>query len=146
MLARVVVAVVIAAVPASCASEPAPVTEADYLVDLQSICAETTVTLDALPQPPDQITVADFATSAANALDNEAEQTRSLDVPDDIDDDHRAFIRNTDEQAAAWRSIATVGEDSDELGELTVRFGELIRGRNDLADAMNAPGCRRGDV
>lgn len=130
----------------ACASEPAPVTEADYLVDLQAICVATTATFDALPQPPEQISVADFATSAASALDNESERARSLEVPDSLDDDHRAFIRNTDEQAETWRAIATAGDDNAQLGELTVRVGELIRGRNDLVDEMGAPGCRRGDV
>ena len=131
---------------AACASEPAEVTPADYLADLQSICVDTTATLDALPRPPEQISVADFATSAAGALDNESERARTLDVPDELTDDHRAFVLNTDEQVIAWRAIATVGDDSARLDELTVRIGELIRGRNDLVDEMGATGCRRGDV
>jgi hypothetical protein len=131
---------------AACASEPVAVTPADYLADLQEICVDTTTTLDALPRPPEQISVADFATSAAGALDNESERTRALDVPDDLADDHRAFVRNTDEQVTAWRAIATVGDDSARLDELTIRIGELIRGRNDLVDEMGATDCRRGDV
>ena len=131
---------------AACGSDAVEVTPADYLADLQSICAGTTATLDALPRPPEQIAVADFATSAAGALDNEAERARALDVPDELADDHRAFVRNTDEQVTAWRSIATVGDDSARLDELTVRVGELIRGRNDLVDEMGATDCRRGDV
>jgi len=131
---------------AACASEPAEVTPADYLADLQSICVDTTATLDALPRPPEQISVADFATSAASALDNESERARALDVPDELSDDHRAFVLNTDEQAVAWRAIATVGDDSARLDELTVRIGGLIRGRNDLVDEMGAAACRRGDV
>ena len=132
---------------AACGSETAPVTEADYLADLQSICVDTASTLDAIPQPPEQISVAAFATSAAGALDNEAEQARTLDVPDTLADDHRAFVLNTDEQAIAWRAIATAGDDAARLDELTVRIGELVRGRNDLVDEMGAStGCRRGDV
>ena len=130
----------------ACASEPTPITAADYRADLQAICVDTTATLDALPQPPEQISVSDFATSAASALDNEAERARSLEVPDELADDHRAFVRNTDEQAVAWRAVATVGDDGARLDDLTVRIGELIRGRNDLVDEMGAPGCRRGDV
>jgi hypothetical protein len=129
---------------AACADEPAPVTEADYLADLQEICADTTDTIDALPQPPEEIPVAAFAASAASTLDNEAERARALEVPDGIADDHRAFVRNTDEQAATWRAIAEAADD--ELDELVVRVGELIRGRNDLVLEMGAPGCRRGDV
>ena len=143
---RVSVVAFCIALLAACGSEAAPVTEADYLADLQSICVDTTATLDAIPQPPEQISVADFATSAAGALDNEAEQARALGVPDEIAGDHRAFVRNTDEQVVAWRAIATVGDDSARLDELTVRIGELVRGRNDLVDEMGATGCRRGDV
>lgn len=140
-VAAVIVAVTLTT---SCTSEPAQVTPADYLADLQEICADTTVTLEALPRPPEQITVAEFATSAASALDNESEQARTLEVPTEMGEPHRAFIRNTDDQAVTWRSIATAGEDR--LGELTVRVGELIRGRNDLVDEIGAPGCRRGEV
>jgi len=129
---------------AACSSEPTTVTSADYLEALESVCAQTTTTLDALPRPPEQITVADFATSAASALDNESSRARALAVPADAADNHRAFIRNTDEQATAWRSIATSSDD--QLDEFTVRVGELIRGRNDLVDGMGAPGCRRGEV
>jgi hypothetical protein len=147
MNARVVaISLGVLGVLTACASEPVVVTPADYLADLQSICVDTTSALDALPRPPEQISVADFATSAAGALDNEAERARALDVPDDLADDHRAFVRNTDEQVVAWRAIATVGDDSARLDELTVRIGELIRGRNDLVDEMAAPDCRRGDV
>jgi hypothetical protein len=144
--AHLPVALIALALLAACASEPIEVTPADYLADLQSICVDTTATLDALPRPPEQISVADFATSAAGALDNEAERARALDVPDDLAEDHRAFVRNTDEQVVAWRAIATVGDDSARLDELTVRVGELIRGRNDLVDEMGATDCRRGDV
>lgn len=140
--ARVTLALIAIAGVTACSSDPVELTAADYLADLQAICAETTATLEALPQPPDQITVTDFATSASSALGNEAERARSLDVPDELDGDHRAFIGNTDDQAAAWREIATGGD----LNDLTVRIGELIRGRNDLVDEMGAPACRRGEV
>ena len=138
--------VTIVLVVAACGSEPTPVTDADYLADLQAICADTTATLDALPRPPEQISVVDFAVSAANALDDEAERARSLDVTRDLASDHRAFVRNTDEQAAAWRAISTTEQGDAQFGELTVRVGELIRGRNDLVDEMGAPEGRRGDV
>jgi hypothetical protein len=139
-------AICLVALVTACGSEPAAVTVADYLDGLEAICADTTAVIDALPRPPEQISVAEFATSAASALDNEAERARALRVPDDAASDHRAFVRNTDDQAAAWRTIATAGQDSAELGELTVRLGELIRGRNDLADEMGADACRRGEV
>ena len=104
------------------------------------ICGDTTSTLDALPQPPEQITVTDFATSAASALDNESERSRSLQVPDELAADHRAFVRNTDEQAEAWREIATVEEGNARFGELTV-----LRRRVDPRSQRprRRDGCRR---
>ncbi len=144
MLARLVAICLITL--AACASEPVEVTDAEYLAELEAICADTSATFEALPSPPEQVSVADFATSAANALDNEAERARALDVADGLAADHRAFVRNTDEQAAAWRAIASTTQDDARLGELTVQLGELIRGRNDLVVEMGAPGCRRGEV
>ena len=127
---------------ASCASEPAEVTEAEYLVELQAVCNETSAALDALPDPPEQISVADFASEAARLLDAEAEQARRLDPPSSLADDHRAFIRNTDEQATAWRTIAEGG--TDDLDTATTQVAQLVLGRNDLVEEMGAPDCRRG--
>jgi hypothetical protein len=127
---------------AACSSEPADVTEADYLAELEAVCLETTSGLDALPDPPEQISVADFASEAARLLGAEAEQVRRLDVPSSIADDHRAFIRNTDEQSAAWQVIADGG--TDDLVTATTQVGALVLGRNDLADEMGVPACRRG--
>lgn len=126
---------------AACGSEPAEVTEADYLADLDAVCIETTAALDALPDPPEQISVTDFASEAARILDSEAEQVRRLDPPASLADDHRAFIRNTDEQSTAWLAVAAGGDD---LVTATTQVGQLVLGRNDLADEMGAPGCRRG--
>jgi hypothetical protein len=128
---------------AGCGSEPVTVTSADYLAELETICVATAATIDALPTPPEEISVTDFATSAANALDNEAEQARSLAVPADLAEDHRAFVLNTDDQATAWRAIA---EDPADLDASTTLIGQLVRGRNDLVDDMGASECRRGDV
>lgn len=127
---------------AACSSEPAVVTEADYLAELEAVCIETAAALDALPEPPEQISVVDFASEAARILDAEAEQVRRLDVPSTIADDHRAFVRNTDEQSAAWEVIA--GGGTDDLVTATTQVGQLVLGRNDLADEMGASACRRG--
>ena len=127
---------------ASCASEPAEVTDAEYLAELQAVCTATSAGLDALPDPPEQISVADFASEAARLLDAEAEQARRLDPPSSVADDHRAFIRNTDEQATAWRTLADGG--TEDLDDVTTQVGQLVLGRNDLVDEMGAPDCRRG--
>ena len=90
-------------------------TAADYLGELEAICADTAAQLDALPDPPDGITVTDFATQASSILTDEAEQFRGLDVPADLDDDHRALIANDEDQAAGWTDLAAaaVGGSAD---------------------------------
>jgi hypothetical protein len=135
-------AVVVAGVLASCDEEAPVVTEAEYLADLDAICSDTTAELAALPLPPEQISVTDFATSAASALTSEAERMRRLDVPTDLDDDHRALVLNTDDQAAAWRQVATDAAAGEEAFG-TQRIGELILGRNDLVTEMGADDCVR---
>lgn len=131
-----------AALLASCDEEPPVMTEADYLAELDAICADTTAELAALPVPPEQISVTDFATGAAEALSAEAERMRRLDAPADLDGDHRALVLNTDDQAAAWREVAAdaaVGETTFD----TQRIGELTLGRNDLAAEIGADACVR---
>jgi hypothetical protein len=138
---------------AGCAEGEAPVTRADYLADLQTICASTTEELDALPDPPELITVADFATSAADSLDREAQRIDRLVVPDDDDPDadpdgdHRAFVRNTQDQADAWRSIADADRaGSADIADTTELIAQLVGGRNELAEQMGAAGCVRGGL
>jgi hypothetical protein len=148
---EIVVVLCLVGVGASCGDTAEPVTFDDYLADLQSICASTTDQLLALPAVPEQIAVSDLATSAASLLEDEANQVSRLDVPagddvtvDDLDGDHRAFIRNTQEQAAAWRAVAVAGPD--DLAESTQLIAQLVGGRNELADSMGAPTCVRGDL
>ena len=133
----------------ACSEAVEPASFDDFLADLQEICAATTEQLTALPSAPEQIAVTDLATSAAAALDDEANQVSRLDVPtgddvtlDDLAGDHRAFVRNTREQATAWREVA-VAED---LAEPTQLIAQLVGGRNELAESMGALGCVRGDL
>jgi hypothetical protein len=128
-----------------------PVTYDDYLGELQAICSSTTEQLLALPTAPEQIAVADLATSAAGLRDAEATKVGRLEVPsgddvsvDDLDGDHRAFVRNTQEQADAWRAVAIA--EPDELAASTQLIAQLVGGRNELADSMGVPGCVRGDL
>lgn len=121
-----------------------------YIADLEAICEATTNDLDALPDPPEQISVTEFAVDAASLLSSEAEQARQLAVPDELADEHRAFVRNTDDQATTWRAIAdsasaAANDDgtTPDLVELTTRVGELTLGRDDLVVEMGADGCRR---
>jgi len=140
------VALAAAAVAASCSSEPAAVTRADYVAALAAICTETTARFAELPSAPDQISVVDLATSAASLLDNEATRANRLDTPDDdqLDDDHRAFVRNTVEQADAWRQVsAAAASPSADLVASTDLIRQLVGGRNDLATEMGVLDCRR---
>jgi hypothetical protein len=145
-------------IAAGCADAETPVTRADYLSDLQAICASTTAELEALPEPPELISVADFATSAADSLDREAQRVDRLVVPADGDSadedpgadaegDHRAFVRNTQDQAAAWRAISEVARSgSDDIAASTELIAQLVGGRNELAEQMGAVECVRGGL
>jgi hypothetical protein len=134
--------VALVATLAACADETPPVTAADYRTALGAICAESTERLEALPPAPDQIAVVDLATSVASILDNEAARAERLEVPDDdvVEADHRAFVRNTDEQADAWRVLTTADADVVATTDL---IRQLVAGRNDLVADMGVAGCRR---
>jgi len=134
-----------AAALAACSDADEPVTAEAYLGSLEAICIDTTAELQTLPTPPEQISVTDFATLAAELLDGEAAEVDRLDVPDDatLRGDHRAFVRNTEEQADACRSIAGAGADSADLVTSADLVRQLVLGRNDLAEEMGAPACRR---
>lgn len=148
------VAATAAGLVAACgASSSGPEATPDgYRAELSAICIDTAAALDALPTPPEQITVTEFAVDAASVLASEAERARELAVPDELADDHRAFIRNTDDQAAAWRAVADSGGNGSgssvaesDLVALTTRIGELQLGRDDLAVEMGVDACRRTD-
>ena len=130
---------------AACTStDGTEVSESGYLTDLAQICVDTRHKLESLPTPPEQISIADFATEAANSLTAEAEQVRRLEPSDDLADDHRAFIRNTDEQAAAWRELSSLpASDANVLDPIVTTIGELTLGRDDLSLEMGVPACQR---
>jgi hypothetical protein len=116
----------------------------EYLGQLDAICADTATQLDALPDPPDGITITEFATQASSILRGEAEQVRDLDPPEELDDDHRALIANDEDQAGAWAELAeAVAIDDSALSEITTLISSLNLGRNDLVTTMGAPTCAR---
>jgi hypothetical protein len=123
------------------ATEPAA---DEYLGQLEAVCAHSTTQLEALPDPPDGITITEFATQASSILRGEAEQVRDLDPPDELDADHRALIANDEDQAAAWNELAdTLASDNGDLTEITTLIASLNLGRNDLVATMGAPTCVR---
>lgn len=140
---RVGAALAIAAV-ASCGAEPAPeITAAEYRAALGLVCADTAARLEGLSQPSDSVDVGTFAAAVAETLRGEAEAARALAVPDELDDDHRAFIRNTDEQAARWEELRATPSTDAAFADLTRQIGELTLGRDDLTAEMGVAGCAR---
>lgn len=124
---------------------PEATTPESYRAELADVCATTAAELDALPEPPEQISVEDFATQAAEVLTREATRVDRLDVPRDdaLRADHRAFVRNTEDQADAWREVAAAAATDGDVGDAADRIRRLVLGRNDLVDAMGVPACRR---
>ena len=72
-----------------------------------------------------------------------ASRASDLTVPDELEDDHRAFVRNTDEQSTAWSDLAATAPDDPTFADLAREIGELTLGRNDLAAQMGVDGCIR---
>ena len=138
------------------AAEDPEVTESDYIAEMGAACRVTLAELAALPSPPVEIAMTDFAALAATAIEHEAERIRTIEPPDDLDGDHRAFIANTDDQASRWREIGTGidtgidtggddAADAAELNRLSGDIAQLTLGRDDLAVEMGISACRRAD-
>jgi hypothetical protein len=121
-------------------------TEASYTAEMEAVCATAEAELDSLPDPPDEITVSAFAVEVARIVQNEADAVRTIDPPDDLSEEHRAFIANTDDQARSWLALADVAETlPEEIGDRRTEIAELILGRDDLATEMGLPACRRDE-
>ena len=127
-----------------CASDAAPVVDsAAYRGELAAICIASNAEQSAIADPIDQTGVASFARSVADVFTRQAEAARALRAPDHLDDDHRAFVQNTADQAAGWTSLAvTPSSDSDQFGALQTAILELTLGRDDLVTAMDILACR----
>ncbi len=146
MTVAAIVLAIVAATGAACTSDPpAAPTEAEYAAALTGICAQTADRLATLTQPDDVSAVGSFAAAVSDALRTEADRARDLVAPDALDADHRAFIRNADEQASAWEQLSATSPDAPEFGELTREIGELTLGRNELVAEMGVAGCARSD-
>lgn len=139
--------VCIALVLAGCASEPpANLEPAEYRAELARICGASFAEQDSVPRPADSGGAADFAIAVSDILDREAERTRDVLAPDDLDDDHRAFVQNTQDQADAWRELAlTDPADAGTYGSIGDTILALSLGRDDLATDMSLPECARND-
>ena len=121
-----------------------------YSQAMSDICLATTERLDELPNPPDEISRADWAGEVSRALRDEAAAFDEIDVGDDRRTDHASMVENTEQQAAEWMALGealAAGEpDAAAVGELTTEISELTLGRNDLADEMGLTGCGARDL
>ena len=133
----------IAAFAASCTSEGAPAADpVAYRSALESLCSSSSTEQAALA-PPGEIGVATFARSVGEILARQADDARALRPPADLDDDHRAFVQNTADQAGEWMNLASTSpDDTEEFGARQTAILELSLGRDDLSEAMQVPQCR----
>lgn len=119
--------------------------EVPYAEQMSAICTATEADLAVLPDPPDEISLTDFATEVERILRAEADSARLVEPPDDLDADHRAFVANTDEQASGWERVAAAAtSDPDSIGTERTHLAQLILGRDDLVFEMGLEECQRG--
>lgn len=129
----------------ACTSAPEQaLTPADYRRAVEAICLDTSTARDALTEPAETDAVAEFARNVAALLNDEADAVRNIRPPDDLDDDHRAFVQNTADQAKRWTTLATTPpSDTATFGALTDEIAALSFGRDDLAAEMLLNACQR---
>ncbi len=136
--------VAIAGIGASCTSGPTTlgVDADDYRAELAALCTASMQERAGLAAP-DGSGVAAFAGTVADILTRQADAARALRPPSDLDDDHRAFVQNTADQAARWTNLAmTSPDDAEQFGVIQTEILELTLGRDDLAAEMDVPDCR----
>jgi hypothetical protein len=136
---------VAAAIGTACApTESTEPTPDGYAAAMEATCRDTAAELDALGTPPEESGHAEFAVAAATIIGDEAERAREIEAPDAAEDDHRAFIANTDDQASRWNELAVIApDDAEELGRVSTEIAQLTLGRDELAQQMGLLACRR---
>lgn len=135
---------VVAASATACATELAvPVDPVAYRSEISAICEQTKQQQAALTGPVDAATTVGFAKQVSTILTDEANAIRTLQVPASLDNDHRAFIQNTDDQARKWTLLASTSvDDPAAFGDVQTAILQLTLGRDDLAATMNVDACR----
>jgi len=129
----------------ACTSAPeAAPTASDYRSAVQAVCTTTSTARDQLTDPTETDAVAEFAKTVAGLLAAEADAIRNIRPPAELDDDHRAFVQNTADQANRWTTLATTpASDTAGFGALTDEIASLSFGRDDLAGQMQLTACQR---
>jgi hypothetical protein len=138
-------AIVCGTVATACTSAPdESMTPAEYRTAVEAVCTGTSSARDQLTEPADVAAVAAFADSVAKLLTDEADSIRVIRPPDELDDDHRALVQNTADQASRWTTLAsTPPTDTETFGSLTDEIAALSFGRDDLAAQMQLIACQR---
>lgn len=134
----------LAAATVGCSSEAAPSADpTTYRTELAAVCTTSQAERSAVSEPVDTAGVTAFARTIAEVLTREADAARALQVPADLDADHRAFVQNTADQAAGWTALAAVPpDDAEQFSAVQTTILELTLGRDDLATEMGVPACR----
>ncbi len=157
LAALIVIAMVLASTGCSTTAEPGtagadrdgptPLDARFYPAAVGDICDETDDALAALPAPGAEIGEADWAGEVARLIDAEADALADVGASS-VRDDHRAFVENTRQQAAAWSQLgaAIAAGDVDGVDTNRTEILELSRGRIELADELGISGCRERDV
>lgn len=143
--ARTTAAVLVLTLVACTGSEAVEADPAAYRDEMNALCASTAADRAALVVPEDtggSAGVRDFAGAVATVLGDEAEAARGVAVPGELDDDHRAFVQNTDDQSRAWTTLAATSTDDPRFGEIQTEILQLTLGRDDLSTEMGLDQCR----
>lgn len=115
-----------------------------YVAGMSEICTATNARLDALPEPPEQISASNWAAEVARAFRAEAAAAGALVVDATVRSDHGTYTTTTDDLAAAYDDLAVaVGAGTDDIMSVTTEITELSLGRDDVAVRLDLDTCVR---
>lgn len=146
VVALVVVAMVLASTGCTTTDgDDAALASDTYPDAMTEICAATSSELDAVPEPPEQISRVDWAAEVSRILDNEADRFDTLKVEPDLREPHGSLVRTAREQAT---QIALLGDalggdaaDSGGIESISDEIRSLSLGREELATGLGVPTC-----
>lgn len=152
IVALVVVAMVLASTGCTTSDDSGNSTPTNdtYPAAMDEICAATASELDAVPDPPEQISRVDWAAEVSRLLDNEANRFDALRVDVDQREQHGSLVRTAREQAAQFALLGDVLDDDaldddapDSVGieAISDEIRSLSLGREELASELGVPTC-----
>ncbi|MFK8023820.1 MAG: hypothetical protein AB8G26_07640 [Ilumatobacter sp.] len=117
----------------------------EYPTVMAGICSATSTELDALPEPPTQISRVDWVGEVARILENEAGRFAELRVTDDVRETHGSLERTAREQAMQLTllgdALGAAGQDNGVIETVSDEIRSLSIGRDELATELGVPGC-----